>query len=222
MNTAGIILAGGTGKRFGGSMPKQFQNLVGKPILEWSLLTFYQNVDLIVVVSHSDWLEQVRSITGRYPGTLTTTGGQTRQLSVYEGLKALQGKDCSVVAIHDGARPLFTRELLQKSLSQASKSGSAIPVLPMPSTVAQSDGTAIDSYIDRKGLYLVQTPQVFNFGLISQAHEKALSQQCTDYTDDSQLLPLIGLKPMIINGEQENIKITDPLDMKLAELLINK
>jgi 2-C-methyl-D-erythritol 4-phosphate cytidylyltransferase len=220
MKTAGIILAGGEGKRFGGKVPKQFARLGGKPIIEYSLSKMVGIVDEIIVVCHKDWLSFLKKYLKNNPSIQIVEGGTTRQLSVWNGLLALESRKLDAVAIHDGARPLFSKNILKKCLETALEKGSAIPVVPSHSTLAVIENQKMHHYLDRNQIFFIQTPQAFRFDLILEAHKKACENKVIHYTDDSQILQLVHQSAYSIEGEVENIKITSPLDLKIASEIL--
>ena len=217
MKIGGIILAGGNGSRFGSAIPKQFLELRGKSILEYSIDKFKEVAHHIVIVSNKGWMEETRKLVSG-PSIEVTGGGITRQISVYNGLKCLADKDIEIAAIHDGVRPLFSLSLLRKCIQHALQYGSAVPAVKVCGTLVLSDeGEKISGYIDRDKAYEIQTPQVFKFGLIFQAHIKAMESGMTDFTDDSRLFEMNGMPADIIEGDDCNIKITTPFDLVMVE-----
>lgn len=224
MRTGGIILAGGSGRRFGSKTPKQFALLNGKPLLRHSVDKFLSVCDSVVVVVHPEWMKKTLSVLPRHSRLSVCPGGPTRQLSSLNGLLFLKDKDpeCGTVAIHDGARPLFSVKLLRKAIALALKSGSAVPVVPVASTLCAVQNGRITGYSDRDGLFHVQTPQVFRFSDILKAHLEAKKAGKTDATDDSSLFEKGRRSVDILPGEASNIKITTPQDLAIARGLLKK
>lgn len=225
--TSGIILAGGTGTRFGSKVPKQFLKLQGKTVLEHSIDKFAGIADTIVVVVHPDWLKKCRRIPGlkNKKNILFCTGGKTRQLSVYNGLKALDASNGKngrpeLVIIHDGVRPLFTANLLKQCVEKARLKGSAVPVVRAASTLCVAKNSKITRYLDRDRVFKIQTPQVFRYKLIRKAHDLAYTAGKWDHTDDSQIFERTGRNADILEGEISNIKITSPSDLALAAQML--
>ncbi len=200
---AALIVAGGSGTRFGA--PKQFLPLLGKSVLQWSIDAFDGIADEIVVVTNPDYPqpENVRSV----------AGGATRQQSVRHGLAALRASKPDIVLIHDAARPLVMRELIESLVAAAEKSGAAIPALPVTDTVKRSGKTE-----SREDLFTIQTPQAFDFVLIDKLHEK---YQDKSLTDDAALCEAEGRDVTLVTGQQDNIKITHPQDLARAESLLS-
>lgn len=218
MKSAAIILAGGSGRRFGGEKPKQFIELVGKPLIEYSIDKFVRIVDEVVIVSHPDFIENLKSAYG----LTVVKGGETRQLSVKNGLESLYEKNIDYVAIHDSARPLLSERLIKEMFEIVLNKKAVIPVIPTFSTMCRVEEGIIKDYIPREEIFLIQTPQLFDYSLIYNAHKKAFSEGKIDFTDDSQLLYYIGEEVFVINGEETNIKITTKFDFEFAENLIKK
>ncbi|MFN4216339.1 MAG: 2-C-methyl-D-erythritol 4-phosphate cytidylyltransferase [Brevinematales bacterium] len=217
-----ILLAGGIGSRFQGQKPKQFLPLSGRPVLDYSLEKFLGEDALICVVCHPDWKEELLYLPHWDLGIFVVDGGKTRQQSVYQGLLCLEAHHIEVVAIHDGARPLFSRSLLERGWEKLEKAQAVVPVLPMTQTLASVKEGVIHSYLDRSSIVTIQTPQFFHFQDIWQAHKMALERGERDATDDSQLLQKEGISVDTIQGEPWNIKITTPEDMILAEAYVNQ
>lgn len=189
-----VIVAGGSSTRFGND--KLNMPLFDKTVLQNTVNLFRPVVDKIVVVG------------AQIEGTIFAEGGQTRFLSVQNGLKMV-GADCTLVAIHDGARPFASKNLIEKLFDEAQAYGSAIPSLPVTDTIwQQSDNGA--TTVDRTTLKAVQTPQVFRFDLITRAFSNAKHQ---NYTDESTLFHDIFGNVHFADGERANIKITYPQDL---------
>ena len=220
MKVGGIILAGGIGSRFGSLIPKQFLQLGGKSILEYSIEKFKEEIDYIVIVANKDFLDEAGKLVSG-PSMEVTAGGPSRQISVLNGLKRFLDKNIEIIAIHDGVRPLFSLSLLKRSIAHAHDFGSAVPAVRVHGTlVISEDGKKISGYVDRVRAREVQTPQVFKFGPIYQAHLKAAALGIDDCTDDSRLFEMNGSQADIIEGEEHNIKITTPFDLVMAGELL--
>ena len=189
-----VIVAGGSSTRFGND--KLNMPLFDKTVLQNTVDAFRPLVDQIVVVG------------AQIDGTTFAQGGQTRFLSVKNGL-AMVDKNCQLVAIHDGARPFVSKELISKLFDEAQKNGSAIPSLPVTDTVWAQTNKG-QTVVDRTTLTAVQTPQVFRFDLISHAFANATHQ---NYTDESTLFFDVFGKLNLVEGQRSNIKITYPQDL---------
>lgn len=221
MRTAGIVLAGGSGVRYGGSLPKQFAQLRGIPLILHSVQKFGESLDHVVVVVHPEWIEYFQSDMSHGRDWIVVPGGETRQLSVYNGLKALRDYPVDVVAVHDGARPVFSRKLLDRVVRSALASHSGIPAIAVSDTLAKAATDRVDGYVERDRLFQIQTPQAFSFELLWEAHERAHKMGLTDSTDDSQLFHKAGYEVVLVDGERSNVKVTYPEDLRLCEKLMD-
>jgi 2-C-methyl-D-erythritol 4-phosphate cytidylyltransferase/2-C-methyl-D-erythritol 2,4-cyclodiphosphate synthase len=217
--TGAVIVAAGRGERMDG-VDKIFVPLAGKPLLAWTVEAFENCVaiDCIVIVLGEHNIEQGKRLAAEYNWKKVAdicVGGKERQQSVAKGLKLL--KDCRWVVIHDGARPLITPELIEKGLKAAEETGAAAAAVPVTDTIKLSsdDGFIIDTP-PRERLWAVQTPQVFRFDIIEEAHRN------TDKTatDDAALVEKLGCRIKLYPGSYNNIKITTPIDLSLAEILV--
>ncbi|MFH1650937.1 MAG: 2-C-methyl-D-erythritol 4-phosphate cytidylyltransferase [Chloroflexota bacterium] len=212
-----VIVAAGESQRMGG-IDKMLAKLGGEPVLLRATRPFQESprVHQIVVVVSGGKEEKCRSlITGREWSKVTDIclGGERRQDSVAAGLQRLDG--CDWIIIHDGARPLVTGEMIARGLDAARETGAAIAAVPVKDTIKMADPTgAVIGTPPRRSLWAVQTPQVFRADIISEAH-----RQQTDVTDDAALVEKLGHKVKIYPGAEENIKITTPADLALAEVL---
>lgn len=223
MIVTAIILAGGVGERFGTEVPKQFVKLSGKPVIGHTLDIFEGNphVDHVVVVVNPRYLEQTRSLVkecGLRKVSAVVPGGATRQASSFEGLKSCPDGTTHVL-IHDAVRPFVDDDIIDRCVS-ALKEHQAVDVcLASTDTIVEVDGNQDISGIPlRSTLRRGQTPQGFRYSLILQAHQLALREGFTDSTDDCNLLVRSRLAPVhTIDGSAYNIKITNPLDIFLAE-----
>jgi 2-C-methyl-D-erythritol 4-phosphate cytidylyltransferase len=216
-----IMAAAGTSSRMGG-LDKLFVELDGQPLLAHTVGVFEgcpAIQEIVLVVSEANlqnaWDLSVRQ--GWHKVTSICRGGQRRQDSVKQGL--LQAGSCDWVVIHDGARPLVTREIIEKGLAEAKEHGAAVAAVPVKDTikVAQADLT-VRSTLDRSLLWVVQTPQVFRYDLIYQGYTSPLGEA----TDDAMLLERLGVKVKLYMGSYENIKVTTPEDFALAELIYHR
>ncbi len=212
----------------GTSIPKQYMNLAGKPVLAHTLIAFDEVpiIDEIVVVASSrdfDYIENeiVLKYSIKKP-VHYIEGGKERQDSVYNALKALQNEETFITAIHDGARPLITREIIEKTIDDAMEFGSAVAGVPVKDTIKRVDknGFSIDTP-DRSELIIVQTPQTFKYDLILEAHERAASESYYA-TDDTKLVERLGHRVKMTEGSYENIKITTMEDIIFAEGILDK
>ncbi len=213
-----VIVAAGSSRRMGG-IDKVFAPLGEKPVLAHVLDAFEScdSIDQIVVVVSKKNLERCRQLIaekGLSKPIEVCAGGRRRQDSVAAGLKRLQ--NCHWVVIHDGARPLVTKDLIERGLKAARETGAAVAAIPVTDTIkVAGDDRIVHQTPPRQNLWAVQTPQVFRYGLIAEAYEKANSE----VTDDASLVERLGYKVKLYMGAYDNIKITNPDDLALAEVL---
>lgn len=215
---AALVVAAGAGERFGSTIPKVFIPLAGKPLLMWAVEAFaaHPRVDDLALVVAPEYLPRAHDICRHIPHLLIVAGGSERRKSVFNGLRALEPLHPEVVAIHDGARPLVTGEIISDSLAVCAQHGAALTAVPATDTLKRvADGRLVDT-IDREGVYLAQTPQSFYFDLIVKAHERAEADGCL-VTDDAMLLERLGHPVHVSRGSVSNLKITTPDDLQRAE-----
>ena len=224
-----IVLAAGRGQRFGGQLPKQYLPLKQRPILWHTLsrLHDHPNIKKIIPVIAPDgeelWQKIMTPQLDKLPKVShPVTGGKERQHSVYKGLLSLTLKDHAWVAIHDGARPLVDHGLLQRLFQARQQSDAIIPAIPASDTIKRinAQGEIVET-LPREQICLVQTPQLFRFGTIVQAHQQA-QQHGFLGTDDASLVEQLPQKVIVVPGDTNNIKITRPQDLELAEQWLQK
>jgi 2-C-methyl-D-erythritol 4-phosphate cytidylyltransferase len=211
-----VIVAAGKGKRFGSA--KQFTLLHGKPLLEWSLEKFegHPDVDEIVLVLPDE--KKKAAYLGRGRKVIAVVvGGPRRQDSVCRGVEALDPDQAGIVLVHDGARPLVSRALISRVIEETQRKGAAIPVVPVEETVKEVDKARVVRTLDRERLYRVQTPQGFLYPVLKKALERAREEGYWG-TDEAMLLERTGETVAVVPGDPRNIKITTPLDLKVAEV----
>ena len=225
MSVCAVVPAGGTGIRMGGTVPKQFLELNGKPILYYTLKTLQDCgiiSELILVVPEkeydnacTDWLGKPEIV------TKVVVGGKKRQDSVYNGFCELSQKT-EIVLVHDGVRPFLSHQMIQKSVDAAREYGAAITAIPVNDTIKKVDDSGLVSKtVDREGLWRVQTPQVFRYELLEEAFKKANSEKFYG-TDEGTLIEHLGKPVKVVEGSEQNIKITRPEDLRLSEIFISK
>ncbi len=218
-----VIAAAGSSTRMRG-IDKQKANLSNLPVIIRTIRQFEQNanIDEIILVCRQDDIESYQNLLRRFGmGKIAqiVRGGETRQQSVFQGV-AHCSPLAQYLAIHDGARPLVTQQVIHQALEGAIRHGAAAPGVPAGETIKIiSDESFVDRTPSRSSLRVIQTPQIFNAQLYRQAMELALAQG-KEYTDDCQLLEAAGHKVFITQGDRANIKITTPLDMALSEFII--
>jgi len=213
-----IIAAAGDSRRMGSDKVLMF--LAGKPLLAWSLDVCQecQLVDQVVVVLSKRNLDLGRKLVDERGWSKVVSvclGGERRQDSVRNGLAGL--RDCDWVVVHDAARPFLTFELIRDGLEAAHLTGAAVAAVPVKDTVKLGDDDLmVRETLNRRELWMVQTPQIFRFDIITRAHERI----SRDVTDDASLVELTGCKVKLYMGSYSNIKITTPEDLALAEVLV--
>ena len=220
MKTIVIIVAGGSGTRFGAQVPKQFLALCGKPILMRTIEAFAGNVDVIVTLP-ANQMDAWRDLCHEHDFTVPhriVPGGETRWHSVKNALDSIgNAADVDVIAVHDGVRPLVSGALINRCLATAREHGSAIPVVMLNDSVRQVAGT-ISHALDRSSLRAVQTPQVFDARLLLDAYNQPFEPA---FTDDASVVERAGHSVTLVEGDPQNLKITRPMDLALAEYLLN-
>ncbi len=221
MNTlervSAIIVSAGLGKRFGGS--KHDALLAGRPILDWSLKAFQEceQIRTLVLVLHDP--KNSASWISRFPKLkAVTAGGEERQDSVYAGFQALPEPENGdeIVLVHDGVRPLVSRELIRNVIKGARDFGAAVPVVPVSDTLKEVFQDKIQATLDRTRYYRSQTPQGFRYAWLKEALQDA-ERSGFSGTDESLLVERLGKKPAAVPGQPTNLKITTLLDLKIAE-----
>lgn len=220
MDKYAIVVAGGKGTRMGADVPKQFIELDGKPLLMHTLRRLKDavpEVQLILVLpadQHDFWHELCEHHRFTLPHMLTT-GGATRFHSVLSGLNLVPEGQETLVAVHDGVRPFVGEDVVRACYKVAADTGAAVPVVPVVETVREIGG----STLDRSRLRLVQTPQVFRLSLLRRAYEQPYTER---FTDDASVVEAIGHAVTLVDGNRENIKITTPFDLCVAQALLRR
>lgn len=217
-----IIVAGGKGLRMGGNLPKQFVPLAGKPVLMRTLENFFlcsPEINIILVLPH-DHQEYWKNLCEEYDFSVPhriADGGETRFHSVKNGLALVEG-DSAVVAVHDGVRPFVSHDVISKCFACAEQGKAVVPVTGVVETLRKvgQDGASIT--VPRSSYRLVQTPQVFPTGMLKDAYS---CEYRTDFTDDASVVEAKGYTVELVEGNRENIKLTTPFDMIVAEGLCN-
>lgn len=218
-----IIVAGGKGLRMGGDLPKQFMPLHGKPVLMHTIEQFraYSDELKIILVLPHEQQDYWRQICQKHNFTIEHTvvdGGQTRFHSSQNGMAAVPDDATGVIGIHDGVRPFVSEETIARCFEAARQFGAALPVLPVTDTLRRvtDDG---GYNVQRNDYRTVQTPQTFDAQLLKQAFKQPYSD---NFTDDASVVEALGHKVTMVDGNRENIKLTTPFDLVVAEALIKK
>ena len=213
-----IIVAGGSGKRMGGSLPKQFALVGGKPILVRTINALHEALPAsrIVVVLPAEQIDFWRNYSSRFEVAKHSVveGGAERFHSVRNGIEALSDA-VDLIAIHDGVRPFASKAMIERAVECAAKSGSAIPVVEAIDSFRQIDDNG-SHIISRSSLRAVQTPQIFAAPIVRAAYDTEFR---SDFTDDASVVEYSGEKVTLCEGERSNIKITTPADLVIAEAI---
>ncbi|MCX5748998.1 MAG: 2-C-methyl-D-erythritol 4-phosphate cytidylyltransferase [Candidatus Saganbacteria bacterium] len=224
MKTTAIIAAGGLGTRMRSPDGKLFIEICGKPVLGLTIKAFENSeiIDDIILVVALDEIEKARKLKEREGYKKIRhiiQGGASRQASVYNGLQVVSD-DTDIVVIHDGARPFVTKEIILEAVSETRAHRAVIVGVPVKDTIKTvKDDRLVSNTLDREILWQVQTPQVFDFKLIKEAYERA-NRLDIQATDDARLVERLGEKVKMISGSYDNIKITTPEDLMIAEAIL--
>lgn len=218
-----IIVAGGHGTRMGSDIPKQFLLVGGRPVLMRTIDRFYayDNAMQIIVVLPKDQQDYWHGLCEKYHFTvphLLADGGDSRFESSRNGLALVPDDADGVVAFHDGVRPFVSMDVIDRCFEMAREEYTAVPVVPVTDTLRHVDDRNNSSFtVDRKLFRAVQTPQVFDISLAKQAFNQP---ERKTFTDDASVVESLGVKVKTVEGNRENIKLTTPFDLKIAEVLV--
>ena len=217
-----VIVAAGNASRMGG-IDKVMAELKGEPMIARTVRTFQEcdAISEIVIVTRPDLILPITDLTRSMPKVkAVVAGGKSRQESVNLGLNALSDK-VKLAAIQDGARPLITWQVIDRVVRAAHTHGAAIPCVPVKDTIKVGNGGIVKETPDRATLFAAQTPQVFDFDLLRGALKKA---ELDEYavTDDASAVEYMGMNVKIVEGDERNIKVTTPMDLKIAEMLMEE
>lgn len=216
----GVVTAAGSGSRMNRNQTKQFIEIKGKSILEWTLekLDASAYIDQIVLVTREDELQRAQGLLNKLKKSArAVVGGSSREESTYKGLADLEPD--SIVLTHDGARPFIRPELIDSALEKFSQYKSIILGVPAVDTIKKVKGASVEETLERATLYHIQTPQIFETGLIQKAYEK-FKGDYSGFTDDSSLVEALGEKIYIHPGDYQNIKVTTEDDLLLGQLIM--
>ena len=217
MEKTALIVAGGSGERLGEKTPKQFLSIKSKPILMHTIEKFSHLDKIIVVISKNhtnQWIDLCKLHNFKIDHKLVE-GGDNRFESVKNGLQHINHTD--VVLIHDGVRPLISKKIINNLIKKVEKNKGVLPILPISESIRKVNQNSSNS-LNRKNYFIAQTPQCFMFEEILEAYNQKYKDE---FTDDASVFEAIGGKIITIEGEKENIKITYPIDLSLAENLVN-
>lgn len=217
-----VIVAGGKGMRMGADIPKQFIPIGGKPVLMHTLERFFAcdgELKIILVLPHGQhayWRQLCRDCAFNIPHTIVD-GGETRFESSRKGLQAIPLDAAGLVGIHDGVRPFVSEAVIKRCFEAADESKAAIPVLPVTDTLRHVDRNGVGRNVLRSDYRIVQTPQVFDIRLLRKAFEQPYQDS---FTDEASVVESLGYTVEMVEGNRENIKLTTPFDLTLAEAML--
>jgi 2-C-methyl-D-erythritol 4-phosphate cytidylyltransferase len=220
MKKVAVIVAGGSGIRMGAFIPKQFLTLKGKPVLWHTINTFinsFSDMEVILVLpeEHIERGNEIVETFEQKHRITITKGGATRFNSVQNGLKLI--KDECIIFVHDGVRCLVSKNLIEKCYQQALELGNAIPALTATDSIRIIDDNGLNSVSDRNKIKIIQTPQTFKSNIILPAFQQQFKE---NFTDEATVVESCGVRIFLVEGEHNNIKITRPSDLSVAEQLI--
>jgi len=220
MKKYAVIVAGGTGTRMGANLPKQFMLLKGKPVLYYTIRAFLEAYDdmRVILVLPVDYMDTGQQIIAYFDKDRIniTAGGDTRFQSVKNGLALVEEE--SIILVHDGVRCLLTKELIHRCYQKALESGTAIPAIVSKDSIRllSKEGSAA---FDRNKVMLVQTPQTFQSKILLPAFNVDYKNE---FTDEATVVEASGIKVSLVEGEENNIKITGPVDLFIAERILEE
>jgi 2-C-methyl-D-erythritol 4-phosphate cytidylyltransferase len=217
-----VIVAAGSASRMGG-IDKVMAELGGEPMIKRTVRTFQESdvISEIVIVTRPDLIVPIMGLCAGFEKVkAVVAGGKSRPESVHLGLNALSNK-VKLAAVHDGARPLITWQVIDRTVRAANTYGAAAPAIPVKDTIKTVQGGIVKNTPDRESLRAVQTPQVFDFDMLRGALKKAVSEEAP-ITDDCSAVEMMGMSVKIVEGDERNIKVTTPMDLKIAEMLLEE
>jgi 2-C-methyl-D-erythritol 4-phosphate cytidylyltransferase len=220
-----VIPAGGKGKRGGTETPKQYLKFHGKELIVYTLEVFQKNklVDEIIISAEPSYFSLLEEIKKKFSLTKISKiveGGKERQDSVYNALKSLNANDDDLIAVHDAARPLLPDDILTKAINTAKEKGNALVCLKARDTLLKGE-EFVREYVDRSEMYYVQTPQIFKYGDLMKAMQKAYEKNFIG-TDESMLIKELGIDINIVEGSMLNFKVTTATDIEIFQKLTTR
>jgi 2-C-methyl-D-erythritol 4-phosphate cytidylyltransferase len=216
-----ILVAGGTGSRMNHELPKQFLLIHSKPVIIHTIEKFiatFSNIKIIIVI-HLAWKEYLIELLNQYRllnNIEIVLGGETRFHSVKNGLDKIKDEGSVLLAVHDAARPMVSSQTIISAFESARQYGSGIPVIDVSESLRQVSDNE-NKYLDRSKVKIVQTPQCFELSLLQKGFEQGYDKT---FTDDASVIEKLGIPVCLTKGNHENVKITWPMDLKIAEALI--
>ncbi len=223
-STIAIVVAAGQGRRIGGDVPKAFLSLLGEPILVRALRPFEAcpEVHRLLVVVPAAMQARAEQMLRAIPLTKLAAvipGGPERGHSVFRALQMIPRETVDILLVHDGVRPFVTPEEIARVIARARQTGAALLAIPVTETVKEVEGERVIGTVDRRRLYLAQTPQAFRASILFDAYERAMREGIIA-TDDAALVEACGIPVFIVEGSRRNLKITWPEDLLVAEALL--
>ncbi len=220
MRCVALLMAAGSGSRFGAPQPKQYSILAGRPVIRHAAEALLREggVDALLPICAPDMMATVTAALEGLPFLAPVAGGATRQASVRAGLEALAGDPPAVVLVHDAARPVVPTGTVAALMAALEDHPGAIPAQPVSDTLKRGNGGLILETVPRAGLFRAQTPQAFRFELLLAAHRGAAAEA----TDDAQLLEAAGMAVVLVPGHESNVKITWPEDLARMEAALRE
>ena len=220
-----VVVAGGSGSRMGATMPKQFLEIAGRAVLVRTIERMHEalpEAEIVVVLPEAHvelWRECYERSECKVEHSIAL-GGATRFDSVQSGIAALSD-DCSLIAVHDGVRPMLSVEMIRRGVECAAENGAAVPVIAVVDSIREVDSAGSHA-VDRSRLRAVQTPQVFRSDLLRRSYEVvgASLEDRSKATDDASVVEMAGYKVALYEGESQNLKLTTPTDLSVAEVIL--
>ena len=224
MNIA-LILSGGSGTRLGSDIPKQYIEVCGKPIIAYSIEIFAacNCIDAFVIAASDEWHDLITRYLPKDKFCAFSEPGITRQLSIYNGLIVMKSiiKDDDIVIIHDAARPLVSETIINKCVETALMHDGALPVLPMKDTVYYSENRmSVASLLKREKVFAGQAPEAFKYGKYLKANENLMPDRIMQINGSTEPAVIAEMKIAMINGDENNFKITTKSDLKRFEEIV--
>lgn len=230
--TIAIILSGGTGTRLGGDVPKQYIEVNGKPIIQYSLETFamMQEIDSLVICLADDWKQYVQDVVEQLhinKPIYYSQPGEVRQLTILNALKVLEEQGISeesIVVIHDAARPFVSEALIRRCIDGCTEADGTLPCIPVKDTLYLSkDGLNIDSLLKRSEIVAGQAPEAFRFGKYLDIHNQMSHEEIFQISGSTEIAYKMGMNVQLVKGEEKNFKITTQEDLeRFKHILLNK
>ena len=222
MNVVAVIVAAGAGLRAGGERPKQYQDIGGKPVIWWALKAFCDHplISFVQPVIGDNHHEFFSSVTAGLPLEPAVVGGARRQESCRIGIEAAAARNPGHILIHDAARPFVPAELISRVMAGLDHHPAVVPGLPISETLKRAPEGVIAETVDRRNMWLAQTPQGFDYARIREAHRKAQHEGLGDFTDDAAVAAFAGMTVSMVMGADENRKLTTMSDLEAADRMM--